>query len=269
MSSILLIAGIEFSRAIKQPVVIAISIILFIIALLNGLGGSILLHEADKSLLDGKDHFLSIGMSNTIWETAIYLSAVAMFIGLLTMAEEKSDGVIRLLITKPLYRRDIIAGKFLGLSALILLLTIIVVILCFTSLFIFYGGPKSGSEFILRILSYMGVMFLYNVLFLAIAMTIGTIFENIFTILVVSGLFYWLQYFVEIYFSDVVMAIRNKMPFYLFAGMLEGDMHVDLFNSILPYSAWLENAWSNILLVSLIIVALLMFNCYRFSRYDT
>lgn len=123
-------------------------VILVIMAVINGVGQSSIIRNSYTSQdIALKDPFLSPGMQSSVTVLATMLSACAMFIGVLSLSDEKAEGVARVLITKLLYRRDIIAGKFLGFSAFIVLLTTFGVLLYAASLMVFYCGPRSPGDF--------------------------------------------------------------------------------------------------------------------------
>jgi len=138
MNPIFIIVKQQFSDIIREPLVIFIILVLVVLSIINGLASTDLLHYADESLSDGNDHFLSIGLSNTLYHTSILLSILSMFIGILTVAEERISGSIGVLLTKPLYRRDVISGKFAGLSLFLFFITVLIVVLCVCSIMVFY-----------------------------------------------------------------------------------------------------------------------------------
>ncbi|CAJ35921.1 ABC transporter permease [Methanocella arvoryzae] len=269
MSIILKIAKNDISVTLRQPVIIAVFIILLILAILHGWGHAALIKGYTASAVPDYDPFFEFGVQNIISPTSTYLSAVAMFIGILTVIDEKSTGVMRVMMTKPLYRKDIIAGKFLGISLLMLLLTVIFVSLFTASLLIFYGGPESSSELILRIPSYTLVLYVHLMLFLAISMLIGQIFNNVYIAIGISGLFYWAQLKASSIF--VIIDKINILGYFSPRTILFKILFVDdtsMFNLLRPFDAWLSAALPWMVWSVLLIVVIFQINSLLFSRYD-
>jgi ABC-type transport system involved in multi-copper enzyme maturation permease subunit len=266
MSSILRIARHQFSDIVRQPLVIIIICILFVLSILNGAASESLLHNADHYLLDGNDHFLSVAMSNTLYHTSILLSALSMFIGILTIAEERFSSSLGVLLAKPVYRRDILAGKFIGLSIFLLILTIAVILLCVSSIMVFYSGPSSTGEAIMRISSYIAVLFLNCTLTLSIALLIGVVFKNIVEVLIFSGIFLCLDWYYTL--PQFMAGFKAIIPAGLYFTILDGVNNNYLFNTSVDYGTWLNAAFPYVIFLCTAIVSVFLFSCYVFNLED-
>lgn len=264
MNPILIIVSSEFSSALRQPVLVVISILLFTIAIFCGAGSSLQISHSSTDDLSWDDPFFLAVMSSSAMLAPI-LSAFAMFIGVLAMSDEKSDGTIRVLITKPLYWKDIIIGKLLGLSAFLIMLTVFSILLFVSAVMVFYGGPQSVSELILRTASYIMALCLLNILMLAISMLLGTIIDNTLVVLTITGLLYWLQSYAGLAYSNIMNYV---LPLGVYGMILSGNGNF-LYQTSVPYGVWLSGALPLIVLESAVILSLFLANCYLFSRYES
>ncbi|MDI6897456.1 ABC transporter permease [Methanocella conradii] len=270
MRAITRIAGNEVSIILRQPIIIAVFAILLVLAVLHGLGHALMIRSGlAVNPVPEVDPFFDVGVQNIVWPTSVYLSAVAMFIGILSSIDEKSSGAMRVLIAKPLYRRDIVVGKFLGISLLMLLLTVAFVSLFVASLLIFYGGPQSPYELI-RVPAYMVVLYVYVMFFLAISMLIGFVCNNVYLALGLAGLFYWSDLTMSGVFS-VIEEINKFLNYISPVHVLFKALYVNdhsMFDLLLPFSEWISGALPIVVWSALLVIIILLVNSYLFSRYD-
>jgi len=73
--------------------------------------------------------------------TSQICTITAMFLGVISIVGDRNDNIFKVFITKPLYIRDIIIGKFLGINAFILTLVFAVLIACGILEWVFTGYP--------------------------------------------------------------------------------------------------------------------------------
>jgi len=102
------------------------------------------------------------------------LIILVFMIPLLTMrviAEEKKRGTFELLITSPVSITEIVLGKFLGLSVVIIVMLLLT--FCFPLLLIIYGNPE-----VLPILSGLLAVILCSLAFASIGMAVSSFTEN-------------------------------------------------------------------------------------------
>ncbi len=245
---------------------LVIGLITFIIVL-NAVASAITLLEMETDLADGNDVFLSVGMSVPLYETAVFLSVISMFVGVISIAEEKKSGSLRVLIAKPLYRRDILAGKFLGLSMLLLYITIFLVMLCVSTLVICYRPPLSVDDFLLRTFTYIIVLFLGCELTLGISMLIGVIFKNLYTILIFAGAFLCLDW---IFMTPAPLAVITSytIPAKLCLTTISGGFQTYLFDTVNPYNEWLNGAAPYLVVMIVEIVLVFLISSFVFTRNE-
>lgn len=265
MNSIVLIAINEFQRTIKQPLVIALACLLLLLAILNGAGSVHLLPRFDQ-LNDGNDHLLSVGISNTLMDTQRFMFALGTFIGVLSIIQERSRGQLRVLVTKPLYRRDIVAGKVLGLSTFLFIICTIDILLCLSSIMIFYTGPVSINELVIRIASYIFTLYLGCTLTLCITIMIGVLFKDYILALILSGTLFCFESFYI--YPTAIGEIKNLIPVQLYFTIIDGNGYGYLFYTSIDYCLWLSYSLPYIILMVLLISAVLLATMYAFGRDD-
>lgn len=264
LSGVLPIAMNEFSRIMRQPIILVIAAILFLILLVNGASSAQVIPEF---LPDKDDVFLKVGVSNTMYYTSLFLSVVSMFIGVLSIAEERSRGTLRVLLAKPVFRKDVFFGKFLGISMLLLILTVTSVTLCVSAILIFYGGPLSLQDALIRLSTYTMLIFLNCVLTVAIAMLIGVAVKNILGILMLAGSLLCFEWFINI--EDWLSSLLGSLKYIISQKMLfftiMGPTGPGLLHTTMPYQVWLEDAapYITAFLLEIIVVLVLAFLAFN------
>lgn len=269
MSSIVKIARNELIKIVKNPLVILISVILFFVATLNGLASASTL-PIFESLLDGNDHFLSVGISNTFYTTSLLMSILSGSIGLLSITEDRSNGSLNLLLTKPLYRRDYIIGKWTGLSVFIVLLILIDVLLSTSMIMLCYNGPTSGEELIIRLLAYVFILSVLCIEVMGIAMLISILFKNLFQALTVFGTllcFEWLFNFPAT-ILNLIGDLKTIFPVTLYITIISGKGNINLFDTYGPFSMWLNNILPYAFFMFLLTVLIFLFSSYLFNTQE-
>lgn len=265
MSVILLIAENEFSRIIRHPVVILTACLLFVIGALNGVASAHFIPLSDRLLNDGNDHFFSISMSNTLTDAATLLFILSMFVGVLSVIEDRFKGSINTLVVKPLYRRDIVLGKFIGLSGIVLLFMIVDVLICTSSIMVFSRGPLDFQDFLLRMPAYTIVLLLGCLLTMSITFLIGTVFKDLFTTLALSGTLLCFEWFV-VPARLGSLKLLNPVNFYYL--IIDGNGVAYIFETKNSFSMWLSAAFPYAVFMALVIIAILIFTGFVFSRED-
>jgi ABC-2 type transport system permease protein len=265
-NKILLVTSHQLQDVLREPLVILIALILIGLSIINGAASAKQVHLADLQLTDPSDHFFSIGISNALYHTSILLSALSMFIGALTIAEEKADGSLRVLNTKPVYRRDVYVGKFAGLSAFLLLLTIVITMLCASTLMIFYRSPYSTEEFIIRMATFTVVIFLSCVLTLGISMLIGIWLNNLLSILIYIGTFLCLDWFFTL--PRTFEMLRLLIPTSLYYTIIEGGGGRTILNTANAFPLWLDGALPFIMFMIIEIAVVFVVSSNIISRSE-
>ena len=116
LNVILKIAGSELSGVLRSPLIIIAMLIVVMLAYLNGAGGSNLLFQLEAWNENG-DMFIR-GFAQICIRSMMICTIMAAYLGVMSFSKERIKGTINVLTAKPLYRRDIVIGKFLGLAHL-------------------------------------------------------------------------------------------------------------------------------------------------------
>jgi len=265
VSKVVRIAENELSRLVRQPSLILVMIILLALSAMNSFTEAQYLQGSDRRY----DVFFSPGLENVFYFVSLYTSVLAMFTGIMPIAEDRSAGRTHTLLTKPVYRRDVLAGKFAGVLALILLAAAVSVLMGVAILLIFYGGPASPVEACLRISTYILLLFLNCTLTAAITMAIGLVVKNLFGTLVCAGSLFFFEWQVSIH-GTVYQMLGNLI--YLDQRILFfttiGRGNISLFVTSQSYFAWANYALPYIIAMVVALMIILSVSFYVFCREE-
>ena len=103
----------------------------------------------------------------------MFFAFLSMCIGITSIADERSKGSFRVLFTKPVYRRDVVAGKFIGISVFMFLLIMLTMALFVSLMIVTYAGPESVIDFMLRIFLFAVLLFVNCCFTLGLVMCLG------------------------------------------------------------------------------------------------
>jgi ABC-type transport system involved in multi-copper enzyme maturation permease subunit len=256
------IAANELSRLVRQPVIIVIAFVLFALIAINGITNATTLQGY------GKDDRFLWGISSIFYFTSIYLTILSMFIGVMSIAEDRSSGSLRILLTKPLYRRDVLAGKLIGMMALLMLIAVCCVLFGAATIMIFSGGPTSTADVILRISTYIILLFLNCALTLTITMAIGVIVKNVSGTLICVGTLFFFDWLVNIP-QPILKMIGNLLYLnqrILYFNTTAPDAY--LFDISSSYSEWFNHAWPFIIAMVIALMLFMSLTFFIFCRDD-
>lgn len=252
----------ELKRFTGHPLTLFVSVLLLIITVINGITGNAYLWSYNA--IPGGDTFL-VGLGNTFNFTAEIFMIMAAFIGVICITEERSSHSMDVLLNKPVYRRDVVIGKFLGATGFIALLIVNTLVLSLL-LALFFRAPLSLSDFLLRMAGYNIALSLECWLTTGIAMLIGVLFNNIIdAIAVVITYLYVEWYFPLMSFINSLRLISSR---WLCFTIISGSGEIGLFDSSMPYLNWLNVSMPYILLILLEIILVLLLGCAIFIRKD-
>ncbi|WP_424359020.1 ABC transporter permease [Methanocella sp. MCL-LM] len=265
MSQIILIAKNELSRLVRQPIIILLVCIVLALSAINGMSAAAFISDVNL----GHDPFLIPGLGNAFYNNSIFLSALSAFIGVMAIGGDRSTNSIRVLLTKPLYKRDVLAGKYLGMLALILMIAAFCVLFGVAMLLIFFGGPESASEAIIRICTYVLMLFLNCALTAAITMAIGVLVKNLLGTLICVGSLFFFEWQVSLHGTilDLLGGFIYLNQRILFFTAI-GPGNINLFLTDSPYLVWLDNASQYIVAMVIALLAFMSLSFYVFCRED-
>jgi ABC-2 type transport system permease protein len=271
MSSVVFeIARNEFSRCLGHPLVIFMTIFLVIFTLIVIGGQYVYVSQNPKiigqigptGLIDDNTIFLNNNTYSSYWVSSI-LAFLSLCIGIVSIAGERSSGSLRVLLTKPVYRRDIIIGKFVGINLLMLLVIVFISSICVAASLVAFGMPSAFPEDILRILSFVFFLFMYCTLFTSVVLLSSVLFKNLYMSLVLC-----ISYFLVCSMSwpgsaiwiNVLNLINPKILYLAIIG--------ECNNMQMAYLSWVSSILPYAVLMLLEILAIFLVDCYIFTRED-
>jgi ABC-2 type transport system permease protein len=270
MEQIKVVAENEFTTIIKKPIVLVFIFVVFVLFLIEAIGSSmgpsmLMQKLLQASALNPEYMILRFCLGNSFFNTSFLFCILSMCIGVFSIADERSRGGLQVLMCKPLYRRDIIIGKVLGISGL-LALTITFVLTVFTSISIILYPFSLATSFLditIRMMSYMLVLLLLCVLTLTITMTVGLLFRNVMSALTLSMALLYIQWYSDIPNVLGVLGVIDPERLYIYA--IE-TTSLNIFDSMIPYSNWLSGALPYIGMIIAEIVIITLINCILLNR---
>ena len=192
MNAVLTIARKEFRTAFRNRIFLTITILFLGLSILSVYIGSTTkraemriynetiteLQAQGAAFLPAAPeiHTLTI-LANLIEYVSMVGAILAVILGYNTLIEEKENGGLKLILSRPVFRDQLIIGKLLGNAAVIALLLGIVFVFNLT-LLVLVGGiiPTLGE--VMRLLVFMGIAFSYMLVFLSLAMLLSIRMNN-------------------------------------------------------------------------------------------
>ncbi len=231
MSGAIITAGHEFSRLARSPLVIFVVAIICLSAVINAAGCSVLLHQ----LNDVSDEPFMSGIGNLFYFSSIFFSFLALCMGIMVVSGDRSVGALRVLVTKPLRGRDIVAGKLLGMAVLLLALITLFVVLSTALLIVAYGPPNNTVETALKVTIFWGGLYVFCVLITALTTFMGVIFRELIGVLAVSVSVLVIAWFARLqYIYAAVGKLELLNPVVQYVRLSAPAAEIDIFN---PYAS--------------------------------
>lgn len=252
------------------------------------MAGSMMQHEG-STLLGG------FGYINNIRMLSWFASLIGIVLGFDAVVREQKSGSLNVLLTHPVFRDNIIAGKLLG-AMLVLAITIMFsVFISVGTLLIFYG-VKIGYVELIRIAVFTVLTFFYVSIFLGIGIIISTIAKNT-TDSLIYNIIVWLSICVVFgAFIKTVVAILtgetsiegglitqlvNISPVHHYAEAAVGRVDLSfggiggtgstiggIFDTHFTLTQWLTEFWMNLVVLIVTPIILLITAFIAFLRKD-
>lgn len=220
MTAIRIIARKEFKSAFRNRIFLTITILFLALSILSVYIGSTtkraemrLYNERVAELTaDGAStfpaapeiHTLTI-LSNLTEYVAIVGAILAIVLGYNTLIDEKESGGLKLILSRPVYRDQLLIGKFLGNVAVIGVLLGLALIFNVVLLVMVGGIVPTWGE-VLRLVALIGIAFVYISLFLIIAMTLSIVQNDSANVFLLALAFWMLVSFVIPQIAETQMA---------------------------------------------------------------
>lgn len=129
-------------------------------------------------------HTLTI-LANLIEYVSMVGAILAVILGYNTLIEEKENGSLKLILSRPVFRDQLIIGKLLGNGAVIGVLLGIVFVFNLV-LLVLVGGIMPSLAEVVRLLVFMFMAFSYMLIFLSLAMLLSIRMKDSATVFLIS-----------------------------------------------------------------------------------
>ena len=261
----LCIASCEFSKLCMSPIVIVFVMLMIILSLTNAAGCSVVLPRF--SFMSHDEAFFFVGLGNFLWNFSSLFSFLSVCITIVSFSDEKK-GAFRVLLTKPVYRRNGIGGKLFGILSFLFLMMAFTVSIFVSLIMVVYGGPGSLSELFLRSGSFVLLLFL-NCSFSVGLSTFFCILLGKAEAMMASIAFIALEYlartpWVPSFLGD--LEIINPVSLYLSA--FSCGINQNLYSTSIPYLSWASHALPYVVLMVAEVVVITLINCTIFNKEE-
>lgn len=260
MSALSAVAKNEFGMVAKNPLVFLFMGVMTVLAIVNAMGASGLSSHITGDVVEYLWNVNSI--------TAGFFVLLTLCLGIISVSDERSRGVLGVMLTKPLYRRDVLLGKLVGI-ALFLLLLITATLVLFTSLLVVaLGNPGSIMELVVRVGFFILLLFIYCCFILCLAALFSTLLSKG-AALIISLIYVcydWYSYGTIALSDPFFGGLLSFDPFYLYWKSFLGMDGESLLSSSVPLGAWLDFSWHYIVLLILYVAIVALIDVILFNR---
>ena len=265
------IAKLEFVRVLTHPLTVIVCLIVLVIAFLCSAGGAGNLRKLEAWGTHTEDVFFT-GFCNSLAAISMICMMISIFLSATVIPYERWKSSLNVILTKPLYRRDFVVGKFLGLAIFMLLFNTFTLLILSLLLIAFFRGPLSDLELLWRLTAYILVLTLACSLVIALNMLFSLISKNILFVTAISVIylfFDWIWYNDRILGNDLLSLISPMNLYYKCIKSINVSYIPALFNTTIPIGTWFSAALPFLALLIIEIFALLLLETFLFSREDT
>ncbi len=156
------------------------------------------------------------------WFVSILGPLVGLSMGFDAINGEQNSGTMTRLLAQPIYRDDVINGKFLARLFVLVLMTLALGFFVAGMGIIMTGVPPTGEE-VIRLLLYLGLSIVYMAFWLALAMLLSLVFRQTATS-ALCGISLWL------FFSIFVPILADMIADAIFPVTKNADALTQLYN---------------------------------------
>jgi len=275
MNSISIIARNEFSLIAMNPLVIVFVVVMFFLALVNVAGVTSV--PMDSNFFMNPPYVIFFGFLDGIYMfTAVLFTFFAVCLGIVSVTDERSRGSLRVLFTKPLYRRDVILGKFLGIGSFLFLIILLTYTLNVSLMIAVLGVPGSAIELLLRVGTHVVLLFLNAGFTLGLVMVLGIALGEVGALIASLAFicYEWLPSSPSLTFTGILGSFSVIDPVYLYnkafypTNTFGATGFVDLYDEALPYFTWLQQASPYIVLMIAYLVIIVLVGCMLFAKEE-
>lgn len=138
---------------------------------------------------------------------AFFGPLIGLILGFDTINRERNEGTLSKLLSQPIYRDDVVNGKFLA-GLVVITVTMTSIVLLISGLGLFMVGIVPGIEEIWRIFIYLIISIIYIALWLAVAILFSIVFRSVATsALAALAVWIFFSFFVSLGASAVSSAL--------------------------------------------------------------
>lgn len=270
MIPVITIAENEFSRIARNPLIIIFCLLMLTLAVVNAMGCSVILPGYVPGVHCEHAQIFFIGVGNFYWIVSMLFAFLSVCIGVISMADERSKGTLGVLISKPLYRKDIIMGKYLGICTFLLLLIIFIVTLYVSLIIIAYRGPDSFIDMIIRVGTMIFLLFLHCNVIVGIIMFFGILLNKA-QALIMSFIFLAYEWLPQTPMTESVIKnfqFIDPIMLYLHVFYYDRERALGLLSVSVPFDAWFTHSLPLIVLMVAEVVLVILVNSMLFTRED-
>ncbi|MGA9141895.1 MAG: ABC transporter permease [Methanocella sp.] len=266
MNPVLSVARNELAILIRSRMVPAYVGFILILATTEAMAAPSYLAAPDA--LDRTTEFL-LCVGDPFFFVSLVTMLVAMCVGGMSVANDRSRGALDVLITKPMYRRDVMLGKIAGGWAFMFLLSVIGEALVVSVLMIFVGVPGSFGELFLRAGTFVVLLSAEAVFTLALVMLFGLLLSKA-EALIVAVCFISIEWLTTSFPLNYILPgplmFLDPRNIYYYATILPD---IKLFDATTSYGVWLGNDLPYIVLLFAEVAVLVLIDCMAFNRKDS
>lgn len=257
--NIVLIGRREFYQVAFNPIVVVLLVFSIILVYVNAAFGRFML-DSLSAYMPTSDMFV-LGYGQVFGSMMIVFAIVAGFLGVFSISEERS-GSLGVLLSKPVFRPDVLLGKMLGIGSFMLVFITIVHLLTGLFLLVYYREPVSTADYVLRLMAFIAANFFESILIMGLGVLAGVVFKNSLVATSAIAIYVYGDFFSG--WMSVFPLTVNRLLY----GIVVPAEGVVLFRNGVSFITWFGLAVPHIVLVVLIIVAVLLLDCVVFSRQD-
>ena len=262
---IIIIANNDISKIFNNYIFIFTFILCVLFAFINIAGFFVYISTCSDNYTYSQIFFIMIqNFSISLFSIFSFLS---MSIAVTTLAEERSNGALAVLSSKPVKRVDILLGKYIGMNIFLCIFSLFIIVL-FVSLMIAFGGmPEPIIDSLIRVISLIVLMWLNVCISVGIITLMIMLFKNFIESLIASLLFIILMWFMR------TTLIFNYIDWFRLINPSELLIKIKfigptLFDLSFPYEFWFLNALPYIIFLILEIIIVYLISCILFIKED-
>ncbi|MDR1677225.1 MAG: ABC transporter permease [Deltaproteobacteria bacterium] len=189
--------------------------VVFMVALLGiylaGEGVRELLSEGGGVLLEGRSFLMLFTAPGALMSLMAFMALFGPMVGLVlgfdAINRERNQGTLSKILSQPIYRDEVILGKYLaGLATIAILFTSLMLIL--VGLGLIGVGLRPTADEVLRLIAYLVLSIIYVGFWLGLAIFLSIIFRTVATsALAAAALWILLSFFVPVFGQAVATAL--------------------------------------------------------------